>query len=367
MNAGESDARHMARALRLARRGLYTSDPNPRVGCVIVQDGVVVGEGWHARAGEPHAEVHALRQAGARARGATAYVTLEPCCHHGRTPPCSDALITAGVGRVVAAMGDPNPQVAGQGVAALRAAGIGVDVGLMEATARALNPGFVSRMLRGRPWLRLKLAASLDGRTALADGASRWITGAPARRDVQHWRARSSAVMTGIGTALADDPSLTVRELDIGRQPARIVLDSRLRLPVDARMLGLPGAVIVVAAQDQPGPREALLAGGAEVWELPDGRGGVDLTTLLAVLAQREMNEVLVEAGQGLSGALLAAGLVDELLLYLAPHVLGSDARGLFAIPALKDMDQRIGLTIVETRMLGADLRIIARPAETPG
>jgi diaminohydroxyphosphoribosylaminopyrimidine deaminase/5-amino-6-(5-phosphoribosylamino)uracil reductase len=332
---------------------------------VIVRDGAVVGEGWHARAGEPHAEVHALQHAGARARGATAYVSLEPCCHHGRTPPCSDALIAAGVARVVAAMPDPNPKVAGEGAAQLRAAGIEVEIGLMESAARALNPGFASRMTRGRPWLRLKLAASLDGRTALADGASRWITGPAARRDVQHWRARSSAILTGIGTALADDPSLTVRELDIGRQPARVVVDSRLRLPAGARLLGLPGQVIVAAAADDPGRRAALRATGAEVLNLPDGRGGVDLTALMAALAQRDMNEVLVEAGERLSGALLAAGLVDELLLYLAPHALGSDARGLFAFPALTRMDQRIGLNIVETRMIGPDLRILARPVET--
>jgi diaminohydroxyphosphoribosylaminopyrimidine deaminase/5-amino-6-(5-phosphoribosylamino)uracil reductase len=374
------DVRHMARALQLAARGLYTTDPNPRVGCVLVRDGAVVGEGWHARAGEPHAEVHALRAAGERARGATAYVSLEPCCHHGRTPPCSQALIAAGVARVVAAMPDPNPKVSRQGIAELEQAGVRVEIGLLHAEAERLNPGFIARMARGRPYVRVKLAASLDGRTALASGASQWITGAAARADVQRLRARSSAILTGVGTVLADDPSLTVRDLDIGdvpgstsvaggrtpgatRQPLRVVVDGHLSLSAEARLLHLPGKTLVVTAVDDDEYAEPLLAAGAEVLVLANGPDRVDLAMLLEDLAQREVNELLVEAGATLCGALLQAGLVDELVLYLAPQLLGADARGMFNIPALERMADRVALDIQDVRAVGRDWRIIARVA----
>ena len=359
MTTPADEARFMARALELARRGLYTTDPNPRVGCVIVKDGAVVGEGFHERAGEPHAEIIALRAAGGAARGATVYLTLEPCCHHGLTPPCSQALIEAGVARLVAAMRDPNPKVAGRGFDELRGRGIAVDAGLMEAEAAALNPGFISRMSHGRPYVRVKLAASLDGRTALADGKSKWITGAAARADVQKWRARSSAILIGSGTALADDPSLNVREFDIGRQPLRVVVDSRLRLPPAARMLNLPGATLVACARNDAARADTLRAAGAEIVVLPPSGSGVDLAALMRLLAEREVNELLVEAGATLSGALLEAGLVDELVLYYAPHILGDTGRGMFKLPVGR-MDERAGLEIVDVRAVGEDWRIIA-------
>jgi diaminohydroxyphosphoribosylaminopyrimidine deaminase/5-amino-6-(5-phosphoribosylamino)uracil reductase len=355
------DVRHMACALQLAQRGLFTTDPNPRVGCVIVRDGQVVGEGWHVRAGEPHAEVHALAAAGQQARGATAYVSLEPCCHHGRTPPCSEALIKAGIARVVAAMPDPNPRVASQGIAALERVGIRVDFGLLQAEAERLNPGFIARMTRGRPYLRVKLAASLDGRTALANGESKWITGEAARADVQRLRARSSAVLTGIGTVLADDPSLTVRDLDIGRQPLRVVVDPQLRMSPAARMLALPGATLVVTGEERASAAATLRAAGAEVLCLPTISERMDLKLLLEQLAAREVNEVLVEAGATLCGELLRAGLVDELVLYLAPHLLGSSARGLFNVPGLASMADRIALDIQDVRAIGKDWRITAK------
>lgn len=281
-----SDHQHMAQALRLAERGLYTTAPNPRVGCVITNGGITVGEGWHARAGQAHAEVHALKQAGDRARGATAYVTLEPCSHHGRTPPCADALIAAGVGRVVAAMRDPNPRVAGSGLARLQAAGIEVAFGLMEMQARELNPGFISRMERQRPWVRSKIAASLDGGTALENGISQWITDAAARQDVQHWRARACAVLTGIGTVLADDPQMNVRDIDTGRAPLRVVLDSQLRLPPDARILQ-GGGVLIVCGGDRVPQADSLRHAGAEILVLPRGDGLTDLSALLGTGAAR--------------------------------------------------------------------------------
>lgn len=362
MSFSAEDARHMARALILARRGLYTTDPNPRVGCVIVNNGRVVGEGWHERAGQAHAEIRALQQAGAAARGATVYLTLEPCCHHGRTPPCSAALIAAGIGRLVAAMRDPNPRVAGQGFAQLQQSGVAVESGLLQAEAQAINPGFISRMARGRPFVRLKLAASLDGRTALASGASQWITGEAARADVQKWRARSSAILTGIGTILADDPALTVRRLDIGRQPRRVVLDSTLRCPVTARVLRAPGQAVIVAARNDAQRAEALRSAGAEVLVLEGASGRVDLGALLAELAARETNELLVEAGATLCGAMLRAGLVDELLLYYAPHIMGDGERGMFHIGPLAEMRERIALELVDLRRVGQDVRLIARP-----
>ncbi len=362
-NASPDDARHMARALQLAKHGLYTTDPNPRVGCVIVRDGRVVGEGWHRRAGEPHAEVHALAAAGQQAHGATAYVTLEPCCHHGRTPPCSEALVKAGIARVVAAMPDPNPRVASQGIAELEKAGIRVNIGLLQTESERLNPGFIARMTRGRPYVRVKLAASLDGRTALANGQSKWITGEAARADVQRLRARSSAILTGIGTVLADDPALTVRDLDIHRQPLRVVVDPQLRMPPGARMLTLPGATLIVTSDGHATAALALRAAGAEVLGQPLVSGRLDIKLLLEQLAAREVNEVLVEAGATLCGELLQAGLVDELVLYLAPHLLGSGARGLFNIPVLADMAGRIALDIQDVRAVGRDWRITARVA----
>lgn len=355
------DHGHMARALRLAQRGLYSTSPNPRVGCVIVRDGQVVGEGWHQRAGEPHAEVLALRQAGGAARGATVYVTLEPCSHHGRTPPCANALIDAGVGRVVAAMRDPNPQVAGRGIELLTLAGIRVEVGLMEEAARELNIGFVSRMTRGRPWVRLKTAASLDGKTALLNGQSKWITGEAARADVHRWRARACAILTGVGTVLADDPQMNVRGVDTPRQPLKVVVDSRLDTPPGARILA--GGALVVAAEAAAERRDALESAGAQVLLLPGEDGRVDLRALLERLAHRGINELHVEAGAALNGALLSAGLVDEWLAYFAPTVLGHHARGLFDMPALTDMAARLSMTLRDARQLGGDLRLILRPS----
>ncbi|GAB1235156.1 bifunctional diaminohydroxyphosphoribosylaminopyrimidine deaminase/5-amino-6-(5-phosphoribosylamino)uracil reductase RibD [Ferrigenium sp. UT5] len=357
--ADAADSRWMARALRLAAHGLNTTSPNPRVGCVLVEGDEIVGEGWHVRAGEPHAEVHALRTAGHAARGATAYVTLEPCSHHGRTPPCADALIAAGVARVVCAMQDPNPQVAGRGMDNLRAAGITVECGLMEAAARELNIGFVSRMTRGMPFVRSKIAASLDGRTALENGTSQWITGAAARQDVQHWRARSCAVLTGIGTVLADDPQLNVR-IATGRQPLRVVLDSALRMPPSARMLQ-SGKVLVCTASQDAARQATLERQGAEVLRLADAAGQVDLPGVLRELARRGINEVLLEAGRTLNGALLQAGLVDEVLLYLAPQLLGDAARGMANLGVLTQLEQRVELVWQEVRHVGQDLRITAK------
>ena len=372
MNTAQ-DSQWMARAIRLAERGLYTTSPNPRVGCVLVKGDAVAGEGWHQRAGEPHAEVHALREAGDAARGATAYVTLEPCSHHGRTPPCVEALIEAGVARVVVAAQDPNPQVAGAGIARLRAAGIAVDGGLMEAAAHDLNIGFFARMTRGTPWLRSKIAMSLDGRTALNNGKSQWITGAAARRDVQHWRARSCAVLTGINTVLADDARLNVREIESSRQPLRVVLDSGLQIPLSARMLqplpspaggrgaGGEGRVLIYTAAQHAEKSTMLRDLGAEVVMLPDAAGRVDLVAVLRDLAQRGCNEVLVEAGSTLNGALLRAGLVDELLLYLAPQLLGDAARGVAQLGELTGLEQRVNLKWQDVRQVGEDLRILAR------
>jgi diaminohydroxyphosphoribosylaminopyrimidine deaminase/5-amino-6-(5-phosphoribosylamino)uracil reductase len=361
MTLTDADARYMARALQLARRGLYTTDPNPRVGCVIVKDGKIIGEGWHQRAGEPHAEIHALQQAGAQSQSAGVYLTLEPCCHQGRTPPCTDALIRAGVKRVVAAMRDPNPRVGGKGLEALLQSGITVTAGLMEAEAEALNPGFVSRMRQGRPYVRVKLAASLDGRTALARGESRWITGETARADVQKWRARSSAILTGVSTVLADDPRLTVRELDIGRRPLRIVLDSGLRMPPTSAMLRQPGKTLVVAAKQEQAAARALQQAGAEVVFIPTETGGIDLAALMPHLASREVNELLVEAGATLAGALLEAQMVDELVLYYAPCILGSQERPMFNLPVLERLADRIALEITDRRAVGQDWRVIAR------
>jgi len=355
------DAQCMARAIQLARRGLNTTDPNPRVGCVIAREGKILGEGWHERAGLPHAEMNALKAAGESARGATAYVTLEPCCHHGRTPPCTDALIGAGVKRVVAGMRDPNPLVAGQGLAAISRAGIAAEAGLLEEEAEGLNPGFLSRMRCARPFVRVKLAVSMDGRTALASGESKWITGEAARRDVQRWRARSAAILTGVGTVLADDPSLNVRDLDIGRQPLRVVVDSELRMPIAARMLRLPGATLIATTSRDAALAERLHQAGGEIVVLPAAGGRVDLTSLMQTLAAREVNELLVEAGPILCGALLEAGLVDEMIIYGAPHLLGAAGRGMFAMAPLASMSERKPLRIVDVRAVGEDWRVVAR------
>lgn len=352
----------MRRALALAQLGLYSTDPNPRVGCVIARDEDIVGEGWHRRAGEPHAETLALAVAGDRARGATLYVTLEPCSHHGRTPPCADAVIKAGVRRVVCANADPNPRVHGQGNARLHAAGILVNVGLLAADARALNPGFLQRHERGRPWVRVKLATSLDGHTALADGSSRWITGAEARADVQHWRARSSVIVTGVGTVLADDPRLDVRIAtndEAPRQPLRVVLDSAQRTPAGARILAPPGECwIFVAAHGKTVAGDARAATRA----LSATPNGLDLKELIAQLAARDANEVWVEAGPRLAGGFVASGLADELLLYVAPRMLGAGARSLIDLPAIGRIEDGARFRFSDVRQLGDDLRIIAVP-----
>ncbi len=359
------DAHWMRQALELAQGGCYTAAPNPLVGCVLVRDGMRVGAGYHLRTGEPHAEVNALAEAGTRARGATAYVTLEPCAHHGRTPPCTEALIGAGVGRVVAAMQDPNPLVAGRGLARLREAGLAVQCGLLAPEAAALNPGFIKRMATGRPYVRVKMAQSLDGRSALADGESRWITGLAARADVQHWRARSQAIVTGIGTVLADDPQLTVRLPQVTAQPLRVVLDSALGLPPTARLLAEPGTTLVATRSEDAAASAALVAVGAQVLVLPAGGDGIDLGAVLDELGRRGCNEVLVEAGPRLAGAFVAAGLVDELIIYIAPHLLGNMARPVFELPGVARMDERLDLTVLDVLSFGPDIRLRLRP--TPG
>ncbi len=360
-----TDHAMMANALRLAERGAYTTKPNPMVGCVIAHGDDIVGEGWHAVAGGPHAEVVALQAAGERARGATAYVTLEPCAHHGKTGPCVDALIAAGVARVVAAMRDPFPQVDGAGFERLRAAGIAVEHGLMAAAARRLNHGFLSRVERKRPWVRVKLATSLDGRTAMANGDSKWISGEASRRDVMHWRARAGALLTGAGTVLADDPQLTVRFDDNGAgdpiafvPPLRVVLDPGLATVGRGRIRGGDAPTLYFHAPDAKPPRGFDAAHGAV--RMRDGM--LDLEVVLQALAARGINEVHVEAGATLAGALLRAELVDEVLLYVAPILLGADARPLFDGLRIEDMAQRLRLQTVETRRLGDDLRLLLRP-----
>ena len=357
-----NDTEGMKLALEWAAKGLYTTSPNPRIGCVIVRGGQVIGAGVTQPAGQDHAEIQALKDAQARGhdvRGATAYVTLEPCNHHGRTPPCSDALVRAGLGRVVAAMEDPNPLVAGQGLAKLAAAGIEVSSGLLAREAHELNIGFFSRMTRGLPWVRMKTAASLDGMTALHNGASQWITGERARADGHAWRARACAILTGIGTVKADDPQLTVRAVETPRQPRRIVVDSRLDISPSARVLEGGGAW-VVAAVSNPEKEAALRAVGAEIITLPNPHGKVDLPELMRELGRRQINELHVEAGGKLNGSLIREGCVDELLVYLAPMLLG-DAQGMFALPALTELSGRKSLKFHEVQQIGADLRILAR------
>ncbi|MGB7543339.1 MAG: bifunctional diaminohydroxyphosphoribosylaminopyrimidine deaminase/5-amino-6-(5-phosphoribosylamino)uracil reductase RibD [Burkholderiales bacterium] len=360
MSFSAADHRFMQQALELAARGLYTTTPNPRVGCVIVKDGDVVGTGWHEKAGLQHAEVLALSEAGARARGATLYLNLEPCSHYGRTPPCADAIVAAGVARVVASMLDPNPKVAGAGFAGLRAAGMRVESGLMEEEARELNIGFVARMARGRPWVRMKIAASLDGRTALANGKSQWITGEAARADGHRWRARACAVLTGVGTVRDDDPQLDVRGIETPRQPLRIVVDSKLEISPAARLLK-GGQALVVGAVNDAKKIAALEAAGAEVALIPNERGKVELFDLMQELARREFNEIHVEAGAKLNGSLLQAGVVDELLVYLAPSLIGDSGRGMLHLPELTGLSQATPLTIRGVERIGADLRILAR------
>lgn len=354
----------MTLALQLAEQGLYTTTPNPRVGCVVIKNHQIIGQGAHLKAGEPHAEVLALRNAGANAKGADVYVTLEPCNHHGRTPPCVDALIQAGVGRVVVAMQDPNPLVAGNGIQRLQANGIQVDVGLMASVASTLNVGFISRMTRGLPYVRCKVAASLDGKTALNNGRSQWITSDPARQDVQHWRAQSCAIMTGIGTVLADNPSMTVRLPNTTRQPLRVIVDGHLQTPADAKLLQ-NGQTLIAYASDPNHQAGSLNAAGADCLHLPDANARVNLKALLANLAQRGINEVLLEAGQGLNGAFLQAGLIDEFIFYYAPKLMGADAKGMFAMPAFTEMQQAIDLQLFDVRQVGADIRVRAKPIKT--
>ncbi|AIX50442.1 MULTISPECIES: bifunctional diaminohydroxyphosphoribosylaminopyrimidine deaminase/5-amino-6-(5-phosphoribosylamino)uracil reductase RibD [Pantoea] len=361
-----TDARYMARALELARRGRFTTTPNPNVGCVIVRDGTIVGEGWHQRAGEPHAEVHALRMAGEQARGATAYVTLEPCSHHGRTPPCCDALIAAGVSRVVVAMQDPNPQVAGRGLWRLQQAGIEVSHGLMMAEAEALNRGFLKRMRTGFPWIQLKLGASLDGRTAMASGESKWITSAAARRDVQQFRAQSSAILTSSATVLADDPSLTVRADELSdsvlqqldtqtlRQPVRVVVDSQQRVTPQHRLIHQPGESWLM----RTAPDDAAWPESVTQIAVPPRGEQLDLVAMMMLLGQRQINSVWVEAGAGLAGALIQAGLVDELIVYIAPILLGDAGRGLCTLPGLEALSAAPRLDFRDVRKVGDDLRL---------
>ncbi|QDH58774.1 bifunctional diaminohydroxyphosphoribosylaminopyrimidine deaminase/5-amino-6-(5-phosphoribosylamino)uracil reductase RibD [Pandoraea pnomenusa] len=358
----EQDFAHMRRALALAEQAMFTTTPNPRVGCVIVQDERVIGEGFTQPAGQDHAEVQAMKDARARGetlRGATAYVTLEPCSHYGRTPPCAKGLIEAGVKRVIAAMEDPNPVVAGRGLAMLRDAGVDVRCGLLEQEAREMNIGFVARMTRGTPWVRLKVAASLDGKTALNNGASQWITGAAARADGHAWRARACAILTGIGTVREDDPSLTVREVQTTRQPLRIVVDSHLDISPAARVLADGNALVVCA--DGDAARVARLRDlGVEVLDLPNANGKVEMPALLRVLGERQLNEIHVEAGYKLNGSLLREHCVDELLAYFAPCILG-DAQGMFHLPALSSLDDKLTLRFTDVRTIDNDLRVMAR------
>lgn len=355
-----SDYRYMSRALQLAERGLFTTSPNPRVGCVIVNHGTIVGEGAHLKAGEPHAEVYALQEAGHLSKGATAYVTLEPCSHHGRTPPCAEALLKSGVSKVVAAMVDPNPLVAGQGLAYLEANGIYTQSGLMQVQARAINPGFIARMEQQRPWVRVKVAASLDGKTAMENGHSQWVTSEVARQDVQHWRARSCAILTGVGTVLADNPQLNVRLPD-ARQPLRVVVDSQLSTPLNAQLLiGTP--TLLAYTNDIYQRAEQFKALGVSVLKMPDIQGKVCLKSLLSHLASLQINELMVEAGQTLNGALMAQHLVDELVLYYAPKLMGCAGQNMFVMPSLQHMREAVQLEIQEIRQIGPDIRVVAKP-----
>ncbi len=367
-NFSQRDHYFMAKALRLAEKGRYTARPNPMVGCVLVKEGHIVGEGWHRSPGEPHAEIHALNNAAERAKGATAYVTLEPCCHHGRTGPCTEALIKAGIVRVICATQDPFSAVSGRGISQLKEAGLAVSTGLLATQAEALNRGFIARCLTARPYVRCKMAMSLDGRTAAADGSSQWITSVQARQDVQRLRAQSDAIMTGIGTVLHDDPALTVRaeEAELRelidqpyfRPPTRVVVDSQFRLPVKAKMLSLPGKTWVFTLNHEAGHCAANL----HILHAPELDARVDLHYVMNYLGCHEINTLLVEAGPTLSGALLSAGLVDELIVYIAPKLLGDAGKGLFHLPEMLNISQHIALDISDTRVVGRDFRITARP-----
>jgi len=373
------DEYYMAKAIALAKKGWYSTHPNPRVGCVVVRDDKIIARGWHQYAGQGHAEVNALaalKKSSSNAQGATAYVTLEPCSHFGKTPPCSNALIEAGIKRVVIAMVDPNPLVSGDGVRRLQENGLEVVTGVLDAEARELNPGFIQRMVKKRPRIRCKMAMSLDGRTAMASGESKWITCADAREDVQRLRAESSAILTGIGTVLADDPSMNVRSRRFAntmRQPERFVLDTQLRMPVQAKMLSLPGKTLIATAQTHAEQKKVneLQSKGASIHFLPiqalaesgtQVMTALSLPAMLSLMAQQQYNDVLLEAGATLTGAMLQAGLVDELIIYMAAHLMGSDARGLFNLPGLDTMDKRINLDIQDIRAVGADFRITAIP-----
>ncbi|VAW93242.1 Diaminohydroxyphosphoribosylaminopyrimidine deaminase / 5-amino-6-(5-phosphoribosylamino)uracil reductase [hydrothermal vent metagenome] len=363
------DHEFMSRAIRLAKKGLNTAQPNPRVGCVITKNNMIVGEGWHKKAGEAHAEINALLQAGSEAKGATVYVTLEPCCHTGKTPPCTDSLIKAGVARVVAAMQDPHDKVAGQGFEKLKQAGIEVQTGLLEEQARLLNPGFIKRMQQGLPFVRVKMAMSVDGRTAMASGESKWITGEAARHDVHQWRARSSAMLTGIGTILHDDPSLTMR---LGNpvlehagmhtdnlQPLRVILDSELKLSATAKVIQQRGDVLVFSNSTDELKITSLEKVGVKVMYIEKDTNGLDLQAILKYLASLQINEVMVEAGANLAGSFVTADLVDELIIYMAPVLMGNNARGLFNLPLIRQMSDKIQLNIKEIRQFGEDIRII--------
>ncbi|MDP1665716.1 MAG: bifunctional diaminohydroxyphosphoribosylaminopyrimidine deaminase/5-amino-6-(5-phosphoribosylamino)uracil reductase RibD [Methylobacter sp.] len=355
------DAFYMAQAISLAKRGRYTTDPNPRVGCVLVRDDVVIGQGWHVKAGQGHAEVEALKNV-SDAKGATAYVTLEPCSHQGRTPPCCDALIKAGVSRVVAAMQDPNPQVSGSGLEKLKAAGIEVSCGVLQEDALALNRGFIKRMTDNRPFVRSKLAMSLDGRTAMASGESKWITSNEARADVHRLRAESSAILTGINTVLADDPALNTRIDEDVLQPVRVVLDTHLNMPVTAQMAKLPGRSLILTCAQHEQKQLALQQTGFEVYQLVGKNGRLDLHAVMEFLSQQQINELLVEAGSVLNGALLAEGLVDEYVVYMAPCILGDQGRGLFNLPGLQQMADKKQLKLRDVRQVGQDLKLTYIP-----
>jgi diaminohydroxyphosphoribosylaminopyrimidine deaminase/5-amino-6-(5-phosphoribosylamino)uracil reductase len=346
----------MSEALRLAEKALFTTSPNPRVGCVIVQNNEIVGRGYHMKAGESHAEVMALEEAGNRSEGSDVYVTLEPCSHTGRTPPCVNALIKAKVKKVFIAMQDPNPLVSGQGIQKLKEAHIDVEVGVMEAQAQQLNIGFICRMTKKSPYVRAKLAVSIDGKTALHNGKSQWITGEAARADVQYWRASSCAILTGIGTVLSDNPKLSVRLYENARQPLRVVVDSELKIPLDADILH-EKPLLIVYANDKQKKLAQLEALGIECIQLDD-RGKVDLAALIKILAEREMNEVWIEAGEGLNGAFLKANLIDELMIYYAPVILGSEAKGMFTLPAYENLENKITTTLIDHRWVGQDLRM---------
>ena len=369
-----TDAHYMSRAVQLARLGRYTTRPNPNVGCVIVKDGRVIGEGYHRKAGEPHAEINALLQAGDGARDATVYVSLEPCSHTGRTPPCANALIEASVKRVVIAMTDPNPEVSGNGIARLRDAGIEVTENVLGASARQLNRGFIKRMQSGLPHVRLKLAASLDGRTAMANGESKWITGVQARADVHRMRASVGAIITGSGTVAADDPELDFRIKEFSQlsheipqeteQPLKVIVDSALKIPLNSRILHRPDHVVIATIAGNAN-RDRLLKAGLSINEYEPDNGRVPLGNLLEDLAARDINDVMIEAGSGLAGAFLGGKLVDEVVIYMAPHIMGDAAMGMFGLPGLERMENRISMNIDDIRAVGENWRIIATPLYT--